>query len=71
MIKVAGSELGRRILVEDDVVPNIRTLFDDKEVQIRANAYKAMIMLCEFTYGIDQVIQFNIISVLIDQLVNE
>jgi len=30
-----------------------------------------MILLCEFTYGIDQVITFNIISVLIDQLVNE
>jgi hypothetical protein len=56
MIKVAGSQLGRQILVEEDVVPNIRNLFDDKEVQIRANAYKAMISLCEFTYGIDQVI---------------
>jgi hypothetical protein len=32
MIKVAGTELGRRILVEDDVVPSIRQLFDDKEV---------------------------------------
>ena len=71
MIKVAGTELGRKILVEEDVVPSIRQLFDDKEVQIRANAYMAIINLAEFTYGIDQVIQFNIISVLIEQLVNE
>ena len=32
VIKVAGTELGRRILCEDDMIPSIRKLFDDKEV---------------------------------------
>lgn len=71
IIKVAGSEKGRAILVEDEMVTSIRQLFDDEVKQIRANAFKAIINLAEFTYGIDQVIQFNIISVLIDQLVKE
>ena len=53
------------------MIPKIRFLFDDKEVEIRANAYKAMINLAEFTYGVDNIIQFNIVSVLINKLVEE
>jgi hypothetical protein len=53
------------------MIPKIRFLFDDRVVQIRANAYKAMINLAEFTYGIDSIIQFNIVSVLINKLVEE
>ena len=46
-------------------------MFNDEEVEIRANAYKAIINLAEFTHGVDQVINFNIIPVLIDKLVEE
>lgn len=53
------------------MIPKIRYLFDDKIVEIRANAYKALINLAEFTYGIDNIIQFNIVSVLINKLVEE
>lgn len=51
--------------MEDEIIPKIRFLFDDQVTQIRANAYKAMINLAGFTYGVDSIIQFNIISVLI------
>jgi hypothetical protein len=70
-IKIAGTEKGRIILIEDEIVPSIRHLFDDEVIQIRANAYKAMINIAEFTFGIDSIINFNIIPVLIDKLVLE
>lgn len=53
------------------MVPKIRFLFDDAMVDIRANAYKTMINLAEFTYGVDNIIQSNIVSVLITKLVEE
>jgi hypothetical protein len=71
IIKTAGSEKGRYILVEDEIVPKIRMLFNDAVVAIRANAYKAMINIAEFTYGVDSIIAFNIIPVLVDKLVEE
>jgi hypothetical protein len=71
IIKVAGTEKGRIILIEDEYVPKIRELFNDNVVKIRANAYNAMISIAEFTYGIDSVISFNIIPVLVDKLVEE
>ncbi len=39
VIKVASTEKGRFILVEDEFIPNIRALFDDPIVEIRSNAY--------------------------------
>lgn len=71
IIKTAGTEKGRYILVEDEIVPKIRNLFNDSVVAIRANAYKAMIKIAEFTYGVDSIIAFNIIPVLVDKLVDE
>ena len=73
IIKVASTERGRMILCEDEsgLLPAIRKLFDDKVVQIRANAYLAFIALAEFTYGVDQVIRQNIVAVLVKQLVEE
>lgn len=61
IIKVASSEKGRYILIADEHIPRIRELFNDEVVQIRANAYKAMIAIAEFTFGIDQIINFNIV----------
>ena len=71
IIKVASTEKGRMILIEDEIVPKIRELFNDQEVEIRANAYLAMINVAEFTFGIDQIISYDIIHVLIDKLVEE
>ena len=53
------------------MIPKIRFLFDDPVVDIRGNAYKAMINLAEFTFGIDNIINFNIVAVLINKLVEE
>jgi len=71
IIKVAGTEKGRMILVEDEHVPKIRDLFNDQVVEIRANSYKAMIAIAEFTYGVDSIIGFNIIPILVDKLIDE
>jgi len=71
IIKVAGTEKGRIILIEDEIIPKIRDLFNDNVVKIRANAYNAMISISEFTFGIDSVISFNIIPVLVDKLNDE
>ena len=71
IIKVAGTEKGRVILVEEEIVPKIRELFNDPEVDIRANAYLAMINIAEFTFGVDQIISYDILYVLIDKLVEE
>ena len=49
----------------------IQGLFNDEIIQIRANAYKAMIALAEYTYGNDQIIHLGILPVLIDKLVEE
>lgn len=46
-------------------------MFDDPAVEIRSNAYKAMILVAEFTYGVDSIIQFNILPILIDKLIAE
>lgn len=32
VIKVAGTKMGREILIEDEIVPRIRELFNDEEV---------------------------------------
>jgi len=71
IIKVANSEKGRYILVEDEIIPKIRELFNDEEIQIRANSYLTMINIAEFTFGIDSIINFNIMPILIDKLVQE
>lgn len=68
IIKICGTEQGREIIVSEEIIPKIRALFDDEVVHIRSNAYKAVINLSEFTFGIDSVISFNIVSVLIDKL---
>ena len=45
VLKVANTEKGRKVLVENKIVPEIRKLFDDQQVQIRKNAYIALINL--------------------------
>ena len=71
IIKSAGTETGRFVLIRDEYVPRIRDLFDDKVVQIRANAYNSMLNIAEFTFGIDSIIQCHIMPTLVDNLVKE
>ena len=56
-------------MIEDEIVPRVRDLFNDEVVKIRANAYKTMISIAEFTFGIDAIINSNIIPVLVDKLI--
>ena len=53
IIKVASTEKGRQTLIELEIIPLIKDLFNDEVIQIRANAYKAMIAVAEYTHGID------------------
>jgi hypothetical protein len=63
--------MGRDTIIRDEMIPSIRELFNDPVVQIRSNAYQAMINIAEFTFGIDSIINSNIIPVLIEKLVEE
>ena len=69
--KVACTERGREILVDEEIVPQIKNLMDDKEVEIRSNAVNALINIAEFTFGVDSIIDFNIIPFLVDKLIEE
>jgi hypothetical protein len=67
----ASTELGRVTCVENKLVKVIAELFDDSVVQIRHNAYTALINLAEFTYGIRSVIDKDILPACVDKLVAE
>ena len=72
VIKVACTQKGRVVLVENEIILKIKELFNDEVVEIRANAYKVMINVAEYTYGVDSIINFNVImQVLVDKLVQE
>ena len=68
---MACTEKGRDTLIQRRLVPDIRRLFDDQEVKIRHNAYTCLINLAQFTHGIDSVIEYEILPVLVDKLVLE
>jgi hypothetical protein len=59
------------VLVERAIVTEVMKLFDDHEVKIRKNAYNCLINLAQFTFGIDSVIDFHILPVLVDKLIVE
>lgn len=46
-------------------------MFTDKVVKIRNNAYMALINLAEFTFGIQSIIDTDILRILVDKLVEE
>ncbi len=54
VLKIASTHKGRGILVEKNIVPDIRGLFEDKVVKIRDNAYVALINLSDFTEGVEK-----------------
>jgi HEAT repeat protein len=71
VLQVACTDKGRKILVDRRIIADIRKLFDDSEVKIRNNAYVCLINLADYTYGVDSVIEFDILPVLVDKLVLE
>jgi hypothetical protein len=71
VLKVALTEKGRETLIHHKTVGEIKTLFDDSEVQIRNNAYVSLINLADFRFGVDSVIDAGILPILIDKLVLE
>lgn len=68
---VAGTEMGRVIFVSNNLIEVTATLFNDPVKQIRENAYKSLLNLAEFTFGIQAVIDADILRVLVDKLVVE
>ena len=71
IMQVARVERGRKILVDEKVVENIAKLFEDENETIRSNAYNTLIYLADFRFGIDSVISFDIIQILVDRLILE
>lgn len=71
VLQVACTEKGRKILIERRLVTEVRKLFDDGEKEIRRNAYVCLINLAQFTFGIDSVITFDILPILVDKLILE
>ena len=71
IMQVARVERGRDILIKEKVVDNIAILFEDEVEKIRANAYNTLIYLSDFQTGIDSVIGFDIIQILVDRLILE
>jgi len=58
-------------LIEKRLVHEIQNLFNDGVQKIRHNSYTCLINLSEFTFGVDNVITFDIIPDLVDKLVLE
>ena len=70
-LKIANTEQGRNTLIQSKTLSIISGLFDDKVTQIRYNAYSCLINLAQFTFGIESIIETEILRVLVDKLVDE
>lgn len=64
-------ELGKVTLVEKGYILNISDLMDDAVVAIRSNSYNCLLEVVEYRLGIDSVIEFGIIQILVDKLILE
>ena len=71
MLQIANTEKGRVILVSSQALAIISGLFDDKVTKIRHNGYQCLINLAQFTYGVNAVIETDILRILVDKLVAE
>jgi HEAT repeat protein len=71
LVSIGNTAWGREILVEKKLLPHLSALFEDKVVKIRSNAYTALINLAEFTFGIQSIIDTDILRILVDKLVDE
>ena len=71
ILKIANTEKGRVTLIHGKILAIIAGLFDDKITQIRHNAYTCLINLAQFSYGIQNVIDSDILRILVDKLTDE
>lgn len=71
ILKIANTEKGRVTLVSSRCLAIVANLFDDGETQIRHNAYTCLINLAQFIYGINSIIDGDILRILVDKLVAE
>ena len=71
VLKVTNTEMGRVIFVSNNLIEVTATLFNDPVTQIRNNAYVCLINLAKFTFGMQAIIDADILRVLVDKLVEE
>lgn len=71
MLQIANTEKGRVTLVSSQALAIISGLFDDKVTKIRHNGYQCLINLAQFTYGVNAVIETDILRILVEKLVAE
>jgi hypothetical protein len=71
ILKIANTEKGRVTLVVGKILAIVAGLFDDKVTKIRHNAYTCLINLAQFTYGIQNIIDSDILRILVDKLIKE
>lgn len=71
LTSVANTSLGREIIVSNNILPHIAALFEDQVTMIRYNAYSCLINFAEFTFGIQAIIDTDILRILVDKLVIE
>lgn len=63
--------MGRVIFVSNNLIEVTAALFNDPVTQIRHNAYVCLINLAQFTFGMQAIIDADILRVLVDKLVQE
>lgn len=71
ILKIANTEKGRVTLVSSRCLAIVANLFDDDVTLIRNNAYTCLINLAQFIYGINSIIDNDILRILVDKLVAE
>jgi len=71
ILQIANTEKGRVTLIHGRILAIVAGLFDDTVTQIRHNAYTCLINLSQFSYGIQNVIESDILRILVDKLVGE
>ena len=71
VLKVTNTEMGRVIFVSNDLINVTANLFNDPVTQIRNNAYVCLINLAQFTFGMQAIIDADILRVLVDKLDKE
>ncbi len=71
VLLIGKCELGKLTLVNKGYILNISDLMDDAVVAIRSNAYNCLQEVVGYRQGIDSVIDFGIIQILVDKLILE
>lgn len=71
VLKIANTEKGRVTLVSNELLNVIAGLFNNKVTQIRNNAYTCLINLAQFTFGVQAIIDTEILTTLVDKLISE